>query len=129
MPTAHSWRNQAPASNGPARAGVLARELGHNWPELEGVLATGSAPWSDDQLLLLDRNGYLEECYFTFSYSPIEDEAGGVGGVFCAVTETTRRVLGERRLRTLRELVGHAAAAQSTTAAAPWCCSSPPTAC
>lgn len=73
-------------------------------PMLEGVLTTGDATWSDDQLLLLNRNGYLEECYFTFSYSPITDETGRIGGVFTAVTETTTQVIGERRLRTLRDL-------------------------
>lgn len=71
-------------------------------PMLTGVLTHGEATWSEDQLLLLDRNGYVEECYFTFSYSAIRDESGGVGGVFTAVTETTARVLSERRLRTLR---------------------------
>ncbi|HVA90459.1 MAG TPA: PAS domain-containing protein, partial [Chloroflexota bacterium] len=83
-------------------------------PMLAGVLTTGEATWSDDQLLPLDRNGYVEECYFTFSYSPIRDETGGIGGVFTAVTETTGRVLGERRLATLRELATRTA--QATTA-------------
>ena len=73
-------------------------------PMLEGVLQKGEATWSEDQLLLLDRNGYLEECYFTFSYSPIRDESGEVGGIFTAVTETTEKILGERRLRALQEL-------------------------
>lgn len=73
-------------------------------PMLEGVLHEGKATWSDNQLLLLDRNGYVEECYFTFSYSPIRDETGGIGGIFTAVTETTGQVLSERRLHTLREL-------------------------
>lgn len=77
-------------------------------PMLEGVLNEGKATWSENQLLLLERNGYPEECYFTFSYSPIRDESGGVGGVFTAVTETTSHVLGERRLRTLREVAGSA---------------------
>ncbi|MGE5658319.1 MAG: PAS domain-containing protein [Actinomycetota bacterium] len=101
-------------------------QRGHEcWPEiwhiigpmLESVLTEGKATWSDDQLLLLDRNGYVEECYFTFSYSPILDESGGVGGVFTAVTETTARVLGERRLRTLRELAATAAIATTATEA------------
>ncbi len=73
-------------------------------PMLEGVVASGNATWSDDHLLLLERHGFSEECYFTFSYSPIIDENGEVGGVFCAVNETTMRVIGERRLRTLGEL-------------------------
>ncbi len=73
---------------------------------LDQVMAGGGATWSRDELLVLDRNGYPEECYFTYSYSPITDESGGVGGVFCAVTETTERVIGERRLATLADLAG-----------------------
>jgi signal transduction histidine kinase/serine phosphatase RsbU (regulator of sigma subunit) len=107
----------------PAALGRPGREV---WPEiwhiigpmLEGVLARGEATWSDDQLLVLSRRGYDEECYFTFSYSPIHDEAGRVGGVFCAVHETTERVLGERRLRTLRALAAHTADARSSGEAA-----------
>jgi signal transduction histidine kinase len=93
----------------PQSLGQRGREC---WPEiwdiigpmLEGVLERGEATWSDDQMLPLDRYGFTEECYFTFSYSPIQEETGGVGGIFTAVTETTRRVLGERRLKTLRDL-------------------------
>ena len=93
----------------PASLGAPGRRV---WPEiwhiigpmLEGVLQEGNATWSDDQFLPLERNGYPEECYFTFSYSPIQDESGGVGGVFCAVTETTPRVLAERRTRAARDL-------------------------
>jgi hypothetical protein len=80
-------------------------------PMLEGVLRTGQATWQDDQLLMLDRNGYLEEAYFTYSYSPIYLADGTVGGAFSAVSETTGRVLGERRLRTLRDLGAQAALA------------------
>ena len=82
-------------------------------PMLEGVLTTGQATWQDDQLLLLDRNGYLEEAYFTYSYSPIHLADGTVGGAFSAVSETTGRVLGERRLRTLRDLGAQAALAKT----------------
>jgi signal transduction histidine kinase/CheY-like chemotaxis protein len=73
-------------------------------PMLEGVLHTGKATWSEDLLLPLERSDYLEECYFTFSYSPIRDESGGLGGVFIPVKETTEKVITERRLRTLKEL-------------------------
>src|SRR3954463_12837900 len=82
-------------------------------PMLEGVLARGEATWSDDQLLLLARRGYEEECYFTFSYSPIHATGGGVGGVFCAVHETTERVVGERRLRTLGALAERTSSART----------------
>ncbi|MFN8489360.1 MAG: ATP-binding protein [Caldilineaceae bacterium] len=80
-------------------------------PMLAGVLERGEATWSEDQLLLLDRNGYLEECYFTFSYSPLRGV--NVDGVFTAVTETTARVLSERRLRILRELAACATETRS----------------
>lgn len=86
-------------------------------PMLEGVLATRQATWSDNQLLLINRNGYVEECYFTFSYSPIQDETGQVGGVFTAVTETTEQVLSERRLQTLRDLARSTAEVKTVTEA------------
>jgi signal transduction histidine kinase len=73
-------------------------------PMLEGVLERGEATWSENQFLPLNREGYPGEYYFTFSYSPIRDEQGGIGGVYCAVTETTAQVIGERRLKTLRDL-------------------------
>jgi PAS domain S-box-containing protein len=99
----------------PAALGARGRDV---WPEiwhiigpmLEGVLERGEATWSDDLLLELERNGYPEECYFTFSYSPIHDESGGVGGIFTPVQETTEQVIGERRLRTLRDLAESARA-------------------
>ncbi len=75
-------------------------------PMLEGVVATGEATWSEDQLLPMNRYGYWEEAYFTFSYSPIHEADGSVAGVFTAVSENTARVVGERRLRTLRKLGG-----------------------
>ena len=93
----------------PESLGVSARRVwAEIWyiigPMLDSVLHESKATWSDDQFLPLERNGYAEECYFTFSYSPILDESGGVGGVFCAVTETTSRVLAERRARSARDL-------------------------
>jgi PAS domain S-box-containing protein len=81
-------------------------------PMLDGVVASGEATWSDDQLLLLERRGYPEECYFSFSFSPVGGASRQVEGVFTAVIETTRRVLGERRLRTLRDLAARAALAK-----------------
>ncbi len=73
-------------------------------PMLDGVMKTGKATWQTNQLLPIDRNGYLEEAYFTYSYSPIRVESGAIGGVFTVVTETTESVVGERRLRQLRRL-------------------------
>ncbi len=73
-------------------------------PMVESVFATGEATWSEDLLLVLNRNLPREEGYFTFSYSPLPDDSGAVAGIFCACNETTGRVIGERRLRTLRDL-------------------------
>jgi PAS domain S-box-containing protein len=73
-------------------------------PMFDHVMTTGEATWSDDQLLPLHRFGYTEECYFYYSYSPVRGEAGQVEGIFTAVTETTYRVLAERRERLLREV-------------------------
>jgi len=67
-------------------------------PLAEQVLKEGVSNWAEDQLLYIDRNGYLEETYFTFSYSPVYDETGGIGGVFCACTETTEKVLTNKRI-------------------------------
>lgn len=82
-------------------------------PMLNGVLGSGEATWVEDLYLPLVRSGYAEECYFTFSYSPIRIEGGAPGGVFTAVTETTRKVLGERRLQTLHHLAEATARSQS----------------
>lgn len=71
-------------------------------PLLDQVRSTGTATWSEDQLMILNRHGYPEECYFTFSYSPIWDETGSVGGIFIAVNETSQKIFSERRERELR---------------------------
>ncbi len=73
-------------------------------PQLAGVVETGEATWSTDMLLPMDRYGYREETYWTYSYSPIRDEDGTVCGVFTPVTETTQRVISARRLRMLQRL-------------------------
>ncbi|NML46148.1 response regulator [Ramlibacter sp. G-1-2-2] len=83
------------------------------WPEiwddmlhglLDGVIRTGEAFGANDLLFPIERNGYPEETYFDVSYDPIRDESGSVAGVYCIVTETTARVVGERRLALLKEL-------------------------
>ena len=73
-------------------------------PLFEGVLRTGEAFWGTDLPFILERHGFPEETFFDVSYDPVRDESGGVGGIFCIVTETTGRVVGERRLVTLRTL-------------------------
>ena len=86
-------------------------------PILESVERTGEASWCDNLLLVLQRRGFLEECYFSFSFAPTRVEDGSVGGVFTAITETTPQVVGERRLRTLRDLGVQTVTAKSAEAA------------
>ena len=91
------------------------------WPEIwdaigpmvERVVRHGEATWSDDLQLFMQRRGFPEEVFFTFSYSPIRDESGGIGGMFCACTETTVKVQGERRLKLLRDLAAAPAEARN----------------
>ncbi|WP_312510737.1 ATP-binding protein [Massilia sp.] len=64
----------------------------------------GQGAYIKDQQMFLDRSGYLEEANMTFSFSPIRDESGAVGGVFHPITETTAVVLGARRTQSLRDL-------------------------
>ncbi|WP_370370152.1 SpoIIE family protein phosphatase [Catenulispora sp. GP43] len=73
-------------------------------PRIQTVLATGQATWDEALLLFLERSGYPEESYHTFSYSPLRDDDGAIVGMLCVVSEDTERVIGERRMATLRDL-------------------------
>src|ERR1700735_793759 len=75
-------------------------------PRIRGVLESGEATWDEALLLFLERSGYREETYHTFSYSPLSGDDGTVAGHLCVVTEETDRIIGERRLKTLRSLAG-----------------------
>jgi len=88
----------------PQLLGASGREM---WAEIwdvigplaDTVMNKGQSSWSEDQPLYLNRHGYIEETYFTFSYSPIPNEDGKIGGLFCACTETTEKVLAARRIK------------------------------
>lgn len=82
-------------------------------PQAQIVTREGRATWNEELLLTMERNEFLEETYFTFSYSPAHHDDGNVGGVFCACTEDTERVLGQRRLRTLRSTAEQTAQART----------------
>src|SRR5678815_1785120 len=76
------------------------------WPDISPLIDAamrGHATYREDLPLVMNRRGYDEQTWFTFSYSPVRDESGRVAGMFCAVEETTRRVLAERALRELNE--------------------------
>ncbi len=94
----HPWALGKPAS-------VIWREI---WQEIGPMLSQAmggdEGTYVEAQLLIMERNGYPEETYYTFSYSPIPADDGTVGGIFCANTDDTQRVIGERQLALLREL-------------------------
>lgn len=74
-------------------------EIWHDLGPLVERVFAGTATWSEDQVLYMNRHGYVEETYFTFSYSPIVDDSGSVSGLFCACIETTEKVLAARRIQ------------------------------
>jgi signal transduction histidine kinase/DNA-binding response OmpR family regulator len=90
----------------------LARSAPNIWPEawdwlgprMERVVRDAQTLRFADDLQILQRNGYQEECYFTFSHSPVVDIDGSVGGVLTIAIETTRKRLSERRSEALRDL-------------------------
>ena len=86
------------------------------WAEIGPMLATAlqgdQGTYVEAELLIMERNGYPEETYYTFSYSPIPNDSGGTGGIICANTDDTERVIRERQLALLQQL---AAAAPSRT--------------
>jgi PAS domain S-box-containing protein len=99
----HPWALGAPARE-------VWREIWSDiGPRIEHVLRTGEATWDEALLLLLERSGYPEETYHTFSYSPLSDDSGAIVGMLCVVTEETERIIGERRLSSLRELASEIA--------------------
>ncbi len=86
-------------------------------PLADKVFEKGEATFVDDVRLFMNRGGYLEEKYFSFSYSPIHNEEGNIGGLFCPNTDTTAKNLNARRLGTLSELTAKALVEKSLEAA------------
>ena len=88
-----------------ARSDLVWEEI---WPDIgpriQHVLSSGEATWDEGLLLFLERRGFPEETYHTFSYSPVYDDLNRIAGMLCVVTEVTERVIGERRLRLLSDL-------------------------
>jgi PAS domain S-box-containing protein len=93
----------------PAALGASARDMwAEIWEQLgvvaEGVLENARQFYADSLLILLDRKGFIEETYWTFSYSPAFNDNGKAEGVFCACFEVTNTVLAQRRQRTLKDI-------------------------
>jgi len=80
-----------------ARFHDIWREVWSDISPLIDAAMAGEATYRQDLPLLMNRKGFEEQTWFTFSYSPVRDESGAVAGMFCAVQETTDRVLAERR--------------------------------
>jgi signal transduction histidine kinase len=90
------------------------REIwGEIGPMLEKALGGEQGTYVESQLLIMERNGYPEETYYTFSYSPIPNDDGAVGGIFCANSDDTARVISERQIALLRELAANTASTRS----------------
>jgi DNA-binding NtrC family response regulator/signal transduction histidine kinase len=102
----------------PAALGCSIRDvLPETWdflgPRFDRVMTHGEeASHLTGQMFTVYRNNYLEECYFSFSYSPIRDDNGGVGGVFTTVLDMTERVIEDRRRQVLRDLASRTAEAR-----------------
>ncbi len=103
----HPWALGRPTS-------VVWREI---WDDIAPLLAKAmggdEGTYVEAQLLIMERNGFPEETYYTFSYSPIPTDDGSPGGIFCANTDDTQRVISERQLSLLRELASSAAESRS----------------
>ncbi len=82
-------------------------------PRAASVIRENEGTYDEALLLIMERNGYPEETYYTFSYSPVPDDEGGTGGILCANTEDTQRIIGERQLALLRELAARTADART----------------
>ena len=84
-------------------------------PMIDRVFADGTASWSEDILMFFARDLPQEEVYVTFSFSPVFGEAHTVEGMYCACMETSEKIVGSRRLDTLRKLGVEATVARSVT--------------
>ena len=105
----HGYRELLGPEKHPRAIGAPAKEI---WPEIwdiigprfDRVRSTGEATWDENVPLHIERGGRIEECFFSWSYSPIHDDDGTIGGVLDIVVETTSSIVTARRLATLAEL-------------------------
>ena len=81
------------------------KEIWHQiQPRVDQALNKNEGTYDEALLLIMERNGYPEETYYTFSYSPVPGDDGHPEGIICANTDDTDRIIGERQLRTLKDL-------------------------
>jgi PAS domain S-box-containing protein len=103
----HPWALGKPASEVWSE---IWKDIG---PRIHRVMESGEATWDEMLMLILERSGFKEETYHTFSYSPLEGPDGKVAGMLCVVMEDTVRVIGERQLAALSTLSAELARAIS----------------
>jgi len=94
----HPWALGAPVRE------VWAEIWDEIGPMFAQVLETGVPTWSEHGMLIIERNGFAEECYFTWGYSPLPDDDGSIAGVLDVVYETTEEVVSRRRMACLAEV-------------------------
>ncbi|MBW4565735.1 MAG: response regulator [Mojavia pulchra JT2-VF2] len=82
-------------------------------PRAESAMLKNEGTYDEALLLIMERNDYPEETYYTFSYSPVPNDQGDTGGIICANTDDTQRIIGERQLALLRELAARTADART----------------
>ncbi|MBD2034630.1 PAS domain S-box protein [Leptolyngbya sp. FACHB-321] len=82
-------------------------------PRAASAMLKNEGTYDEALLLIMERNSYPEETYYTFSYSPVPDDQGGTGGILCANTDDTQRIIGERQLALLQELAAKTADART----------------
>ena len=103
-------------------AAVVWREI---WdqvgPRAETTMRGSAGTYDEALLLIMERHGYQEETYYTFSYSPVPNDSGGTGGLICANTDDTRRIIGERQMALLRDLAACTADARTLEAVCDLC--------
>ncbi|HYG39748.1 MAG TPA: ATP-binding protein [Cytophagales bacterium] len=94
----HPWALGKPAS-------IVWKDI---WKDIEPLLKTvmedNEGTYVESKLLIMERNGYPEETYYTFSYTPVPGDNGGIAGMFCANTDDTERIISQRQLKTLTQL-------------------------
>ena len=95
-------------------AAVVWREIWDDvGPRLQIAYNNNEGTYDESLLLIMERYGYQEETYYTFSYSPVPGDQGGVGGIICANTDDTQRIIGDRQVKLLRTLAAETADART----------------